>query len=378
MIARSGCPSQKPEKDVQVRGPGRECEQVCWSRCSDQGAGNITSGVRIYRTGLFKTSCVDQDLHIKEYKSEYVGLDRAIGICGIDLLAELETCKGSKDPKREHVCGRPLGLHFGKQGELYVADAYHGLLVVTAGDKFATPVVTETQGRSLRFTNSLDVDERTGVVYFTDSSKRFQRREFMSAVISGDKTGRLMSFNLVTKEVRVVLDGLSFPNGVALSKDGTFLILAETTTCRVLRYWIQPPADSSSARNGGDIEVVAELPGFPDNIRRSPRGGFWVALHSRRSRFVAWALSVAWIQRLILEFGTQRLGVDLQRVSKMVGRWNGAASAVRVSGEGEVLEVLEGVGDRRMRFISQVEERNGTLWLGSVIMPFAGVYPLAA
>ncbi|XP_042414720.1 protein STRICTOSIDINE SYNTHASE-LIKE 10-like isoform X2 [Zingiber officinale] len=290
----------------------------------------------------------------------------------------LETCKGSKDPKREHVCGRPLGLHFGKQGELYVADAYHGLLVVTAGDKFATPVVTETQGRSLRFTNSLDVDERTGVVYFTDSSKRFQRREFMSAVISGDKTGRLMSFNLVTKEVRVVLDGLSFPNGVALSKDGTFLILAETTTCRVLRYWIQPPADSSSARNGGDIEVVAELPGFPDNIRRSPRGGFWVALHSRRSRFVAWALSVAWIQRLILEFGTQRLGVDLQRVSKMVGRWNGAASAVRVSGEGEVLEVLEGVGDRRMRFISQVEERNGTLWLGSVIMPFAGVYPLAA
>lgn len=91
-------------------------------------------------------------------------------------LCRLETCKGSRDPKREHVCGRPLGLHFGKQGELYVADAYHGLLVVTAGDKFATPVVTETQGRSLRFTNSLDVDERTGVVYFTDSSKRFQRR----------------------------------------------------------------------------------------------------------------------------------------------------------------------------------------------------------
>ncbi|XP_074562526.1 protein STRICTOSIDINE SYNTHASE-LIKE 2-like [Curcuma longa] len=290
----------------------------------------------------------------------------------------LETCKGSRDPKREHVCGRPLGLHFGKQGELYVADAYHGLLVVTAGDKFATPVVTETQGRSLRFTNSLDVDERTGVVYFTDSSKRFQRREFMSVVVSGDKTGRLMSFNPVTKEVRLVLDGLSFPNGVALSEDGTFLILAETTTCRVLRYWIQPPADSSSARDGGDVEVVAELPGFPDNIRRSPRGGFWVALHARRSRLVAWALSVAWIQRLVLELGTRRLGIDLQRVSEMVARWNGAASAVRVSAEGEVLEVLEGVGDKRMRFISQVEERNGTLWLGSVIMPFAAVYPLAS
>lgn len=198
----------------------------------------------------------------------------------------------------------------------------------------------------------------------------------MSAVVSGDKTGRLMSFNPVTEEVRVVLDGLSFPNGVALSEDGTFLVLAETTICRVLRYWIQQPADSYSATEGGDVEVVAELPGFPDNIRRSPRGGFWVALHSRRSRLVAWALSVGWIQRLVLELGTRNLGVDLQRVSAMVGRWNGAASAVRLSAEGEVLEVLEGVGDRRMRFISQVEERNGTLWLGSVITPFAGVYPL--
>lgn len=27
----------------------------------------------------------------------------------------------------ENICGRPLGMEFGKDGFLYVADAYHGL-----------------------------------------------------------------------------------------------------------------------------------------------------------------------------------------------------------------------------------------------------------
>lgn len=43
----------------------------------------------------------------------------------------LGSCKGSQDPGRKHECGRPLGLKFNSEtGELYVADAYHGLGVV--------------------------------------------------------------------------------------------------------------------------------------------------------------------------------------------------------------------------------------------------------
>ncbi|WOK96809.1 protein STRICTOSIDINE SYNTHASE-LIKE 10 [Canna indica] len=276
------------------------------------------------------------------------------------------TCKGSRDPKKEHVCGRPLGLQFNKKkGDLYVADAYFGLMKVGPGDEFAAPVAAGTHGVPFRFTNGLDIDEGSGAVYFTDSSKRFQRREFTSAIISGDATGRLMRFDADTGEVQVLLEGLSFPNGVALSGDASFLLLAETTTCRILKYWTQTPR----------LEVVAQLPGFPDNVRRSPRGGFWVAMHSRNGRLVEWALSVPWLRRFLLLVGSR---LNLQKLSSSVlGRRRGAALAVRLSEEGEVLEALEGFGERKdMRFISEVEERNGSLWVGSVLMPFLGVYHL--
>lgn len=77
----------------------------------------------------------------------------------------------------EHKCGRPLGLSFNKKtGHLYIADAYMGLLEVGSEGGLATPLAKQAQGIPLKFTNGVDVDQSTGVVYLTDSSKIFQRR----------------------------------------------------------------------------------------------------------------------------------------------------------------------------------------------------------
>ncbi|KAJ8637179.1 hypothetical protein MRB53_011446 [Persea americana] len=46
----------------------------------------------------------------------------------------------------------------------------------------------------------------------------------------------------------------------------------ETTTGRILRYWLQGP-------KMGEHEVFAQLPGFLDNINRNSKGEFWVALY---------------------------------------------------------------------------------------------------
>ncbi len=75
------------------------------------------------------------------------------------------------------MCGRPLGLRFDKKtGNLYIADAYLGLQVVGPNGGLAKPVVSEVEGHPLRFTNDLDIDEEGDVIYFTDTSKIFQRR----------------------------------------------------------------------------------------------------------------------------------------------------------------------------------------------------------
>ncbi|MQM02942.1 hypothetical protein Taro_035705 [Colocasia esculenta] len=275
-----------------------------------------------------------------------------------------ELCDRSKyGSSREDVCGRPLGLQFNhKTGELYVADAYLGLLSVAAGGNHTKVVATEAQGVPFRFTNAVDIDQETGTVYFTDSSTRFQRREFILATITGDKTGRLMRYDPATGELQVLLGGLSFPNGVALSRDGTFLLVVETIPCRVLRYWLRTP-------RAGTVEVFSDLPGFPDNIKRSPRGDFWVALHSKRSKFLQWVLPLPWLGEAL-----RRVPVDVERVSYWFLKWAARASALRLGEEGEVLEVLGGMGGRELRFISEIEEREGRLWMGSVVMPHVGVY----
>lgn len=78
--------------------------------------------------------------------------------------------------KNEHICGRPLGLRFDKRtGELYIADAYFGLMKVGPEGGVATSLTTEAEGVPMKFANDLDIDD-DGNVYFTDSSTVYQRR----------------------------------------------------------------------------------------------------------------------------------------------------------------------------------------------------------
>ncbi|KAG1327510.1 putative Calcium-dependent phosphotriesterase superfamily protein isoform 2 [Cocos nucifera] len=110
---------------------------------------------------------------------------------------------------------------------------------------------------------------------WADFAVNSKYRDYMLAVIMGDATGRLMKYDPKTKKVTVLIRGLAFPNGLAISNDNTFLLVAETGTCRVLKYWLQGPRT-------GTFEVFAELPGYPDNIKRNPRGELWVALNQEK------------------------------------------------------------------------------------------------
>nr|CBX25372.1 hypothetical_protein [Oryza brachyantha] len=278
--------------------------------------------------------------------------------CSVPEL--LDSCRGSKDTKREQECGRPLGLKFnGKTGELYVADAYLGLRVVSPGENVSKPLVPATQ---FSFANGVEIDHETGVIYFTQTSTRFQRR-----VITGDNTGRLLKYDPKENKVEVLVDGLCFPNGLAMSNDGSYLLLAETTTGKILRYWLKTPKASTT-------EEVVQLPGFPDNIKMSPRGGFWVGLHAKRGKIAEWSISYPWLRRLILKLPAQRI----QRISSFLTGFGRQVIALRLSEDGKTIEAMSVHGAARKVFksISEVEERDGSLWIGSVLSPFLGIYHL--
>ncbi|XAR69585.1 Strictosidine synthase [Bertholletia excelsa] len=275
-----------------------------------------------------------------------------------------KACQGPRDHEQnEHICGRPLGLRFHqKTGDLYISDAYMGLLVVGPGGGLASKLATEAQGIPFGFLNGVDVDQGSGVVYFTDSSSRYKRRDYVSVIVSGDKTGRLMKYDPTTKEVTVLLDNLSLPNGVSLSDNGEFIIVAESTTCRILKFWLE-------TSKVGTVEVFADqLLGFPDNIKSNERGEFWVGIHGRRGKLLKWALSVVWMRRFI-----EKLPFDINKAYSYIVKWTGSGLAVKLSKDGEVLEILEDTSKDGWKFVSEVDERNGSLWIASIKVPFVGI-----
>ncbi|VAI17760.1 unnamed protein product [Triticum turgidum subsp. durum] len=174
----------------------------------------------------------------------------------------------------ESVCGRPLGLQFHHEsGDLYVADAYLGLLRVPARGGLVQVVATEAGGVPFNFLNGLDVDQKSGDVYFTDSSSTYRRRgrmhdglpgvhrsEYLLVVALGDETGRLLRYDPRTRRVAVLHAGLSYPNGVAVSADGSHVVVSHTALSELRRYWVRGP-------KAGRNETFAELPGFPDNVQ---------------------------------------------------------------------------------------------------------------
>ncbi|KAJ8446158.1 hypothetical protein Cgig2_015929 [Carnegiea gigantea] len=207
--------------------------------------------------------------------------------------------------KNEHICGRPLGLRFHKKtGDLYIADAYFGLMKVGPEGGLATSLATEAEGVPLRFTNDLDIDEE-GNVYFTDSSTNYQRRNFLQLVFSGEDTGRVLKYDPVTKETTVLVKNIRFPNGLTLSKDGAFFLFCE-----------------------GSLGRCNSLP---------IKAKYHYTVH--------------------------------------IGGWQHGIIA-KYSPEGELLQVLEDRPGKVVRAISEVEERDGKLWMGSVLMSFVAVYDL--
>ena len=114
------------------------------------------------------------------------------------MCVHRKVCGGPQDHDcTEHVCGRPLGMRFNEEtGDLYIADAYMGLLVVGPNGGLATKVATKAQGISLQFANALDIDRSSGLVYFTDSSSLYPRRYTNSSYFFQRISFTIIIFNI--------------------------------------------------------------------------------------------------------------------------------------------------------------------------------------
>ncbi|KAK8657759.1 hypothetical protein V6N13_035982 [Hibiscus sabdariffa] len=271
------------------------------------------------------------DGRILQYNGPRVGfLD--FGFTGPNRSKKL--CDGTTNPDLGPVCGRPLGLAFHySENKLYICDAYFGLVVLGSAGKQADQVSAAADGEPYRFCNGVDVHQPSGNVFFTDSSAVYDLRNASKALDNNDSTGRLLMYETETERVRVLMKNLSGPAGVAVSQDGTHVLVSNFIGNNTIRYWLQGPR-----ANTYDSINIQER---PDNIKRTPVGDFW--------RAAAAVKQAAQTQSLV-------------------------AVGQRIDGFGRVSQTVNLEAWYGDRLISEVQEFGGELYLGSRFTPFVGVY----
>lgn len=247
------------------------------------------------------------------------------------------------------------------QDTLYVCDAYKGLLSVNLRSDQPRPtvLVTSVNQKPLVFANDLDVSS-TGMIYFTDSSARYERRDVILEVLEGSATGRLLAYNPATGTTSQLLESLPFPNGVTLSHDGAEVLVALTTRAQVLAYNIETGVTRTFAEN---------LPGNPDNIRRTKTGSYYIGCSTKRSQpFSLMDAASTWPT-------VRMLAAKLLPASLILALIPAYGVVVEIDATGKVIDTLQDPTGRTP-WISESDEHDGYLYFGSWKNKFLARVPL--
>lgn len=252
--------------------------------------------------------------------------------------------------------GRPLGIDFDAKGNLIVADAFRGLLSI-APDGTITELAIEADGVPIRYADDVDV-AADGKIYFSDASTKFGAKEWggtyeasLLDINEHGGHGRLLVYDPATGVTKTLLDGLNFANGVAVSHDQDYVLVNETGSYRVIRFWIAGP------KKGTSETFIGSLPSFPDNISTGDKGRYWVAFVSPRNPLLDKVSGSPFMRKVI-----QRMPAFMRPKAVAYGH------IIAIDDKGKVVADLQDP-DGGYPINTSVTETKDYLYLGSLVAP---------
>lgn len=149
-----------------------------------------------------------------------------------------------------------------------------------------------------------------------------------------DSTGRLIKYDVTTKQTQVLADNLKGAAGVVPSKDGSFLLVTELMGKRIQKYWLKGSKENTA-------EIFRTLDGFPTGIKITPEGHFWITIN--------------------------QMNGDERSTSPI---------CIKMDETGKDLNVVDLSSKYAEQFVTAAEEIAGKLYVGSFTTQFVGVYSL--
>lgn len=186
---------------------------------------------------------------------------------------------------------------------------------------------------------------------------------------------------------------LAFANGIMLSDDESFVIVAETQANRIMKYNLKGP-------KAGQHEIFIDgLPGLPDNIHSDGQGGFLitliVAIDPERPQLSQSLAPHPYLRKMLLRlFVTMELPFKLlhdiypntytERLLHAIGSFQSVEILIdptekslllRTDASGNIIEILSSDDDTFKR-ISAAHIHNDFLWFGTPMLNYLARVPL--
>lgn len=120
-----------------------------------------------------------------------------------------------------------------------------------------------------------------------------------------------------------------------------------------MKYWLE-------GSKSGMTELVADLPGYPDNVRLNEKGEFWVAIDCCRTPAQEILTHNPWLKSIYF-----RLPIHMKFLARFMGMKMFTVIAL-FNEDGQILEILEDRDGEVMKLVSEVREVGGKLWIGTV------------
>ncbi|KAL6222068.1 hypothetical protein ACLB2K_005460 [Fragaria x ananassa] len=247
-----------------------------------------------------------------------------------------------------------LGITITNDGDLVACD------IDQVTENGVTVLASHVNGSKIRFADDV-IEASDGSLYFSVASTKFGLHDWYLDVLEEKPHGQLLKYDPSSNETSILLEGLAFANGVAVSKDQDYLVVCETWKFRCLRYWLQ-------GEKRGQTEIFIEnLPGGPDNINLAPNGSFWIALLQLTSDGLEFVHSSRAAKHLLATSG---------KLVELINGLHKKATVVNVGADGRIIKKLEDPNGSVMSFVTSVVEFEDHLYFGSLQNNFIGKLPL--
>ncbi|MCT4582695.1 MAG: SMP-30/gluconolactonase/LRE family protein [Flavobacteriales bacterium] len=250
------------------------------------------------------------------------------------------------------------GLHFDDQHNLIACDQKRGLISIdTTGNITILAQKDETEQPFL-IPNDVDI-ATNGTIYFSNTSSNvsFSRKHARKILMEVRPDGGLYAYTPSTKKITTLIDSSFFGNGVAVSQNDEFVLMADLTKYRILRYWLK-------GEHSGKTDIfIDNLPGFPNGISRRKDGSFWLGFTTKRDPLLDKIHSKTTIKKMIYA-----LPMWLQPKQKPYGM------LMHLSENGNILKTYYDTSGKIVSEVSSIEEHKGILYMGGDLLNHINQY----